>query len=131
MPNRPQGRHCINVSAGKTSYLLLKKKGPPFPDLYDPANPAPQLGSLITATVNDDDNGFYFNPTIVAQTDKKRLALKIVSGLGGGGADPLDGLLTITLFIVTGVVLGTPTTSPYTPPVVDAPVDYISDPAGP
>ena len=128
MANKPHGRQCINVSPGKTSHLLLKKKGPPFPDVYDPANP--KLGTILYVAVTDLDNTFGFKATIVPQTDKKRLALQLVSDLGAGGGDPLDGLLGVTLFIVNAIIpLNPPAT--YAEPVSDVPVDYISDPAAP
>ncbi|MGI8977616.1 MAG: hypothetical protein ACR2FY_00165 [Pirellulaceae bacterium] len=123
MPNKPNGRQSVNYSTGKTSHLLLKRKGN-FPDVANPAAPNP--GEIIGATCRDDDNDFYFTATVLAQPpNKKRLALRIVSGSPGGGGDPTEGLLTVTIQIATG----TPT--PDTLPPVDAPVEYISDPGAP
>ena len=122
MPNKPSGRHSVNVSTGKTSHLLLKRKGN-FPLVA--ANPAaPNPGEINGATVKDDDNDFYFTATVIAQTSRKRLALKIVSNKPAGGDDILDGLLSITLQIFTGGTVDTV-------PVADVPVDYIDDPTGP
>jgi hypothetical protein len=110
--NKPTSQHCVNVSNGKTSHLLLKAHGLNFPiarfvDVYD---------------VNND---FPFNGTIIPQVDPQRLALKIVSNLPGGGGAPTDGLLTITLYV--------PGLGGQLNPVqvADCPVDYIDDPGGP
>lgn len=124
MPNKPNGRQSVNVSPGKTSHLLLKRKVN-FPNVANPAAPNP--GEIIGATCKDDDNGFYFTATVLPQPpNQKRLALRIVSGLPGGAGDPTDGLIAITLLIFTGVAL-----PPDQEPVAEAPVDYISDPAAP
>lgn len=127
MPNKPRCRQSINVSPGKKSYILIADKGKPFPDVYDPAHP--RLGTILYFTVTDDDNGFAFNPTVVPQTDKSRLALLLVSQLPGGGTDPMDGLLTVTMNLVSSTATIPPPTNSV--PVSDVPVDYISDPAGP
>ena len=124
MPNKPNGRQSLNISNGKVSHLLLKRKIN-FPLVANPAAPNP--GEIIGATCKDDDNDFYFTATVVAQPpNQKRLALRIISGLPGGGGDPTDGLLAITLQIFTGA--GNP---PDPVPVADAPVEYISDPGAP
>ena len=127
MPNKPNGRQCVNVSNGKTSHLLLKRKNN-FPAVANPA--APNAGEINGAVVRDDDNEFYFTATVLDQIgaggSRKRLALRLVSAIPGGGADPLEGLLTITLQIFTG-----PTSPPDPLPVSDVPVDYISDPTAP
>ena len=127
MPNKPNARHCINVSNLRTSHLLLRRRNN-FPPVANPA--APNLGEIIGATVRDDDNEFYFGATVIDQIGgggaRRRLSLRIVSGLPPGGADPTDGLLTITLQIFTG-----PASLPDPLPVSDVPVDYISDPGGP
>ena len=129
MANKPRGLHAINISSGRTSHILLKRKGPNFPSVADPANPG--LGEILGASVVDDDNGIYFSATVVGQPgsggDRKRLALRLVSALPFGGGDPLDGLLTITLQVVTS--LFPLTTTPVE--VADTPVDYISDPSAP
>ena len=49
MPNKPRGGHCINGSPGKTSYLLIKKKGPDFPAV------GTLPGNISAALVRDDD----------------------------------------------------------------------------
>jgi hypothetical protein len=126
MPHKPRPRQAVNVTVGKTSYLLIRAKGDPLA-VYDAAHPA--LGSVYSAVVSDADNSFYFSATPVTQADATRLALKLVSQLPGGGADPTDGLLTITLNIVNTLTTVPPGTAPL--PVTDVPVDYISDPAAP
>ncbi|MCI0641182.1 MAG: hypothetical protein L0Y72_09055 [Gemmataceae bacterium] len=118
------GRHCINVSSGKTSHLLLKRRNN-FPDV---AGASPNAGEIVGATVKDidPDTEFYFAAQVIAQASKKRLALKVTSNLPGGGVDPLDGVLAITLLIYTG-----PSSPNDTLPISDVPVDYISNPTGP
>lgn len=125
MPNKPHGHHSVNVSPGTTSHLLLKKRNQ-FPVVAaDLAHP--NVGEIFGAVVEDEDAGFFFNAIPIAQLDRKRLALKINSGLPSGGVDPVDGLLTVTLQQCTN-------TSPLTVKeitVSDVPVDYISDPTAP
>src|SRR5262245_30172345 len=119
MPNKPIGQHCINVSPGKTSHLLLKKKGPNFPPVGN-AN-----GNIQSAVVHDDDNIFDFTAIPVAQANLKRLALRITSNLPLGAGGPTDGLLTVTLQILQ------PDGSTQPLAVSDVPVDYIDDPNAP
>lgn len=138
MPNKPQSRQAINAIPGKTSYLVLKKKAQPFPDLYDPGRP--RTGTIYAVSVADDDNPgkTAFTATLVEQASglKKRLAVKLVTQISGFkeefAQDLLDGLLTITLHIVTALPPA-PNLPPLTTPepVTDVPVDYIYDPSAP
>ena len=127
----PQSKQGINVSTGKTSYVVLRRNGDAFPDLFIAADP--KTGTLLYVAVTDLNNGFSFNATPLIQTsdgNKHRLALKLVSNAPLGGADPLDGLLGITLFLVKTLSGPNPTeTTPET--ATDVPVDYISDPSAP
>jgi hypothetical protein len=131
MPNKPQSRQCINVTTGKKSYLVLRKKGPPFPALFDSADPKEK--TLLSVTVTDVDNGFSFTATPLPQSSQggvHRLALKLESNAPGGAGDPIDGLLGITLLIVQTLTGGFPTATTLEP-ATDVPVDYISDPLAP
>jgi hypothetical protein len=112
--NKPTGHPCVNVSNGKTSFLLLKGHGLDFP-----------IARFVD--VRDINNDFAFNAFMISQPpDPRRLALRLVSALPPGGGGPTDGLLSITLLIPTG-----------NPGVfnslliADVPVDYIDDPTGP
>lgn len=126
MPNKPRGHQCVNAFNGTTSHLLLKRKNQFPPVAADPANP--HVGEVFGAVVKDDDNDFYFAATVVPQVNaapntRKRLGLRLVSGKPLGGDDILEGLLSITLQIFTGVG-----TQPDPLPVSDVPVEYIDDP---
>jgi len=127
MPGKPRCRHCINVSSNKTSYLLLRRKVA-FPAV-PVAGAAPTPGQIAGVSVQDDDNSIFFTATAISQQVDAagfRLAIKVVSNLGaGGGADPTDGLLLITLLIANGTAV------PNQVNVSDTPVNYISDPNGP
>jgi hypothetical protein len=125
MPN-PHSHHSINVSTGKSSHILLKHSNN-LPAVANPA--APNVGEIIGAKCKDIDNGpFYFSPnTVIAQgTNKKRLAIRIISQAPGGSADITEGTISVTLLIFTGE---------FTPPdemdVETFHVDYISDPTSP
>jgi hypothetical protein len=125
MPHRrPHGHQCVNVHNGKVSHILLKR----FVNfqLLGTGTPPP-ANTIVSATCNDDDNGFNFNCTPIHQgatltTPSKRLAIKIVSQFRIGGGGPLDGLLTFTLQIADGA--GGTTDSP----PIDVPVEYVDDP---
>lgn len=131
MPGKPQSRQCINVSTGKTSYVVLRRTGTPFPDLFDATTPA--ANTLLYVAVTDLTNSFSFTATPLPQSSVggvHRLALKLVSNAPGGAGDPIDGLLGITLFIVDTLTGSAPTTT-ISQPATDVPVDYISDPSAP
>jgi hypothetical protein len=116
--NKSTGQHCINVANGKGSYLLLKGHGVDFPD---------PTANTLDAIVRDINNDFTFAPTVIPQSNPRRLALKLFSNLpAGAGSAPTDGLLTITLVITSNT-----TSTTTTQPVSDVPVDYINDPTGP
>jgi hypothetical protein len=116
------GQHCINVAKDQVSHILVKARGSKFPD---PAQ------NSYSATVVDTNNSFGFTATAIPQPETngtpyptKILAIKLISNLPvGGGGNPTDGLLTITINVTSNT---TGTTA--TPPVGDVPVDYISDP---
>lgn len=138
MPNKPQAKQAINSVDGKSSYIVLKRKSP-FPDIYD--RNRPRIGTIYAISVEDDDNvnQIRFDPHMIPQpNDNKRLGVKILTQRIARDLvpeDPLrgdlvDGLLTVTLYIVKALTSGEPVTSPTELLVSDVPIDYVSDPAG-
>jgi hypothetical protein len=123
---KPTGRSSVNLSSGKSSHLVVKHSAN-LPDVANPA--APLLGEIVSAKCKDTTHAttIYFGATVLAQgANKKRLALRIVSGVTLGGADITEGELTVTLNLFTG------TGVPEDPlDIENVPVEYIIDPTAP